>query len=112
MLLLLLPNVLFLIVAVASVRLANMLVPDRNLAQRSIETLQQKDKSGGIVPTAERLLGLLRDSRVGRDELQADLSRWLLIAGCSLVFGVSLQVYLVLRMGRRRSNNVLEATPG
>jgi hypothetical protein len=96
--LLLLPSVLFIEVAVGSFHFANLLSPNLESTQQNIDALVQKAAHGDFDSKSDRLVGMVTNSWRGRDELKASLSLEEKVAGWTLVLGVVLQVYVILRI--------------
>ena len=108
--LLLLPSVLVVAVAVASLHLSRLLAPHRDRTQQTINALTQKAQHGDFGPKPDRLVGLVTDSWHGRDDFRATITREHAEIASSLIIAVALQVYIIFRVRGRMSNKALEPT--
>src|SRR5215472_13596798 len=97
-LLLLLPSVIFLIVAGESFRFARLITPREQITRKAIDKLAGEARRGDYGPSPDQLVERLSDSWIAHDAVQSDDARMCLITGWAILFGVAVQVYLVLRL--------------
>lgn len=96
--LLLMPNLIFLLVAAESFRFAKLLTPNEQITQKAIDKLSGEAKRGEYGATPDLLVERLSNSWWSYDVLRADAAKMYLTIAWAILAGVMVQVYLVLRL--------------
>lgn len=98
--LLLLPSVLFLVMAVAALMASGAvsLTPMEHDNRRKLDDLVSRLQRGDMHPAQDTLIQLVRDSRDLREEGRQSVANYLRAFGFVSLCGAGLQVYLVLRL--------------
>src|SRR5688572_19595640 len=94
---LLLPSVIFLLVAAWSFVFATRFAPDEKFTQSAVDKLTREAQSGVYGPSPNLLVKKLSDSFHAYDGFRSDIAGAFTIIGWAALFGVAVQVYVVLR---------------
>ena len=97
-LLLLLPSMMFLLVAAESFRFARLIAPDEKFTQKVVDKLTREAQSGDYGPKPDLLVERLSDSWRAQDALRSDNAKMYVITGWAILAVVAVQVYLILRL--------------
>jgi len=96
--LLLLPSVIFLQAAGWSLHYAKHFAPDEKFTQSAIDKLTREAQNGVYGPSPDLLVKKMSDSFHAYDGFRSDIAGAFTIIGWVALFGVAVQVYLVLRL--------------
>jgi hypothetical protein len=96
--LLLLPIVIFLQAAGWSFHYAKHFAPDEKFTQSAIDKLTREAQDGVYGPSPDLLVKKMSDSFHAYDGFRSDMAGAFTIIGWIALFGVAVQVYLVLRL--------------